>query len=217
MNCTPAETETIRIAALLHDIGKVGLPPEVTTVEPEALPDHLKRIYHSHAVRGQFLLGHIDWLHDVGVLIRHHHEQMNGSGAPDRLIGAEIPLGARLIAIADYIDRTTCHAKYGTMLHTTFKKMRILVGRNFDKELIGHFEEIAPPILERPGIKIEQKEIIPLSELVPGTLMGEDLYTGSRILLVERGENISSDKVEQIRRALDMDPPACTTVLVSKA
>ncbi len=214
--CTPEETETIRIAALLHDIGKVGLPQEVAAAEPDMLPEYQKRIYFSHAVRGQFMVSHIDWLDQVGVLIRHHHEQMGGSGTPDRLIGAEIPLGSRIIAIADHVDRYTNHAKHGTMLHTTIRNIRLMAGRRFDKDLIPCFEEVVPDIIERAPFNKEHSEIIPLNALTTGIVMGEELHTGSRLLLMERGEVITAEKMAQIRRALEIDPPTATSVLVGK-
>lgn len=215
-NCTPAAVETIRIAALLHDLGKIGLPPEVALAAvPEKLPDTLKKIYSSHGVRGQFLTSHIEGLQEAGVLIRHHHEQVNGSGQPDRLIGEEIPLGARIIAIADYIDRCTSHEKTGTMLFNVMKNVKNLAGRNFDQGLIPHFEEVAPRLYDTPELNKELSEIVTLAELKSGMLMGEDLSTGSGVKIIARGEMITEEKLQQIRRAQQIDQPVLTKVLVS--
>lgn len=214
VNCSPAEIETIRIAALLHDIGKIGLSPEVILPEPDKLPEPLKQIYQTHSVRGQFLLSGVDGLDEVGVLIRHHHEKMNGSGTPDHLIEAEIPLGSRIIALADHIDRSVNHARYGTQLYTVLKNTRNLAGRSFDKALIPCFEEVAPFILEQPEFEKRQREIIPLDELATGMVAGEKLYTGSHILLFECGEKITAEKFLQMCRSREIDPPACSKVLV---
>jgi len=215
--CTPEEIETIRLAALLHDIGKVGLPTEILTAMPDKLPEAAKKLYQSHSVRGQFLLSHIDWLREAGLLIRHHHEQMNGSGIPDRLIGDEIPLGARIISVADYIDRSTNHAKSGNMLFNVMKNVRNLVGRSFDQTLLPHFEQIAPELLDRSEFNKEQAEIVSLNEIVTGMFMGEDLYTISRILLAEKGERVTTEMLAGIKRAQEIDPPATVRVLVSSA
>ncbi|HEY4745861.1 MAG TPA: HD domain-containing phosphohydrolase, partial [Desulfuromonadaceae bacterium] len=216
LHCHPAQVETIRLAAQLHDIGKLGMDHHLTAQAPEALPEHQRKIYQTHAVRGQFLLSQFDWLKEAGVIIRHHHEEVNGSGMPDHLVGSEIPLGSRIIAIADYLDRTTNHAKDGTMFYTAFRKVKMLAGRCFDKELIGLFEEIAPRILERPRLSIDQKEFIPLRELSQGCVMYDDLYSGSRIVLAERGEEVSEKHMELIRRALEIDPPASREILIGK-
>jgi putative two-component system response regulator len=217
INCTPAEIETIRIAALLHDLGKIGLPPDVALAAvPEKLLDTSRKLYQSHSVRGQFLVSHIEELQDVGILIRHHHEQVNGSGMPDHLIGEEIPLGARIIAIADYIDRATSHEKSGTMLFNVIKNARNLAGRNFDQGLIPYFEEIASTIYDKPELNKELSEIVALAELKAGMLMGEDLSTGSGILLLKRGELITEERLYQVRQAQQIDQPASSKVLVNR-
>ena len=212
---SPAQVETIRLAALLHDIGKIGLPTEVATAIPDKLPEAQKRIYLSHALRGQFLLSQIDWLQEAGVLIRHHHEQMNGAGAPDRLIGAEIPLGARIIAIADYLDRATSHEKSGTMLYNVMKNLVSLAVRCFDPQLIAHFEEVAPAVFDKPELDKEQSKIVAVAELAPGMVMGEELYSGSQLLLLDRGEQVSAEKLLRVQRALQLDPPTSLKVIVS--
>jgi putative two-component system response regulator len=215
-NCSSATVETIRVAALLHDLGKIGLPPEVALAAvPEKLPDILRKLYQNHAVRGQFLTSHIEGLRETGLLIRHHHEQFNGSGYPDRLIGEEIPLGARIIAIADYIDRATSHEKTGTMLFYVMKNLKNLAGRNFDQGLIPYFEEVVPSMYVKPDMNKELSEIVTLAELKPGMLMGEDLCTGSGVKIIARGEMITEEKLKQIRRAQQIDQPVLTKVLVS--
>jgi putative nucleotidyltransferase with HDIG domain len=217
VGCTASEVETIRLAALLHDIGKIGLPPEVTMTLPDNLTELQKRIYLSHAVRGQFLLSHIDWLHEAGVLIRHHHEMMDGSGLPDRLNGEEIPLGARIIAVADYIDLSASHIKSGTLLYSVLKNIKNQARNHFDQHLIAHFTEVAHGIFDKPELDKERSVILPLKELVPGMIMGERLFSGSQVLLIDRGESVTVEKLRRVKLSLEIDPPSCIEVLVNKA
>jgi len=93
----------------------------------------------------------------------------------------------------------------------------MLAGRCFDKELITHFEALLPEIIERAPFNKEQSEIIPLAELAPGMIMGEELRTGSQLLLIERGETVTSEKLSQLRRAMEIDRPQSSKVLVGKA
>lgn len=214
LGCSQDAIETIRLAALLHDIGKIGLPSDIVFASADTLAEAQKKVYASHPVRGQFLLSHIDWLNEAGVLIRHHHEQMNGSGAPDRLIGEEIPLGSRIIAIADYLDRATNHEVAGTMLHNAIRKLRNLANRSFDQELIQHTEEVVADVFDRQPFNNEQARILPVEELEPGMIMGEALYTCSRMLLLEQGELVTVEALQQVRLARKIDPPATASVLV---
>jgi HD-GYP domain-containing protein (c-di-GMP phosphodiesterase class II) len=63
IGCNPHEIESIRLAALLHDIGKISLPTEIVTTTTDKLSELQKKVYFTHAVRGQMLLSHIKWLH----------------------------------------------------------------------------------------------------------------------------------------------------------
>ena len=216
LNCSAAETENIRVAALLHDIGKIGMAPDAISRDPDRLSGNLKRVYLTHAVRGQFLLSGLDWLNDAGVLIRHHHEHMNGSGTPDFLEGAEIPLGSRIIAIADYVDRATNHLRSGSMLYSTLQKMQVSAGRRFDPELLVAFAETAAAMPQWRDAKKEPSEMVAVQALIPGMTMREDLYTGSRILLIEYGKKVTPEIALQIGIALKIDAPACAKVLVSR-
>ena len=95
--------ESIRVAALLHDIGKIGIPDTILT-KPGGLSDEEFQYIRRHPVVGAEILEQMSTLTEESRLVRHHHENWNGTGYPDRLTGEEIPLGARIINIADSID-----------------------------------------------------------------------------------------------------------------
>ena len=133
------DSRTIRdlqLAVQLHDIGKLGenssrsLPAEMSANELQQ--------YRQHPVRGQSILGRIESLQHVGLMVRHHHEAFDGSGFPDGLKGSDIPLGARLIGIADYLD----HAGHGQDKGANSPVLRQLslgAGTLFAPELIEYF------------------------------------------------------------------------------
>jgi len=108
------ELETIRRAALLHDIGMIGMPPHLFGKRPSDMTPEELRLFQQHPVRGQTAIDAVEELRPAGVLIRHHHEQYNGNGYPDRLAKEEIPLGARIIGFANYIDREMGDRRGGT-------------------------------------------------------------------------------------------------------
>jgi diguanylate cyclase (GGDEF)-like protein len=98
-----AELEVLSTASLFHDIGKVSVPESIL-LKPARLDSHEWRIVQRHPAEGARLLGRLGFLADALPAIRHHHERYDGSGYPDGLQGEEIPLGARIVNVADALD-----------------------------------------------------------------------------------------------------------------
>ncbi len=95
--------ETIRLGAILHDVGKIGIPDRVL-LKPGALDDEERRIIETHPVIGDKLLEPLDLLASARPIVRHHHERWDGGGYPDGIQGELIPVGARIVAVADSIE-----------------------------------------------------------------------------------------------------------------
>jgi putative nucleotidyltransferase with HDIG domain len=100
------EVDTIRTLALLHDIGKIGIPEEILLKRGPLSEDETRQI-HSHPERAVTILKYIDGLDKSLDAIRYHHERYDGSGYPKGLKGNAIPLNARIIAVADAFDALT--------------------------------------------------------------------------------------------------------------
>jgi putative two-component system response regulator len=97
------QIETIRLGAILHDVGKIGIPDRVL-LKPGPLDDEERAIVETHPEIGDKLLEPLDLLSGARPIVRHHHERWDGAGYPDRLAGDEIPLGARIVCVADSIE-----------------------------------------------------------------------------------------------------------------
>jgi putative two-component system response regulator len=97
------EVETVRLGAILHDVGKIGIPDRVL-LKPSALDEEERRIVETHPEIGDKLLEPLDLLAGARPIVRHHHERWDGEGYPDRLAGTAIPLGARIVAVADSVE-----------------------------------------------------------------------------------------------------------------
>jgi putative two-component system response regulator len=97
------EIETIRLGAILHDVGKIGIPDRVL-LKPSALDEEERRIVETHPEIGDKLLEPLDLLAGARPIVRHHHERWDGQGYPDRLAATDIPLGARIVAVADSVE-----------------------------------------------------------------------------------------------------------------
>jgi len=100
----PARTiKTVRAAALLHDIGKIGVPDAILT-KPGPLDEEEFRLIRRHPETAVEILGHVSFLREEKELILHHHERFDGNGYPGGLARERIPLGARILAVADALE-----------------------------------------------------------------------------------------------------------------
>jgi putative nucleotidyltransferase with HDIG domain len=111
MNLGESELEQLEWAGLLHDIGKIGIRDAVL-LKPERLTREERMLMNEHPSKGEEILRDVDRLATIRPLIRHHHEWYNGSGYPDRLIGEEIPLLARVLHVADAFEAMTASRPY---------------------------------------------------------------------------------------------------------
>lgn len=111
LGLTDDRLELLRWAGRLHDLGKIGVPNSILR-KPGKLTDAEFTVMKSHAPRGGNVAGRSRMLAAAAPLIRAHHERMNGTGYPDGLAGEQIPLEARIIAVADVWDALTCDRPY---------------------------------------------------------------------------------------------------------
>ncbi len=131
------ERDDLELAALLHDVGKIASPDGVLD-KPDRLTREEWAIIREHPVRGADMIGHIAQMEHVADIIRHHHERWDGSGYPDALSGEAIPLGARILALADAYDAMTTARAYKQALSPehAVSELRRCAGDQFDPGLV---------------------------------------------------------------------------------
>lgn len=132
--------ETISISALLHDVGKIGIDDKILKKPGFLTPEEFE-IMKQHPVKGFNIMKTIEQMRSVLPGLRSHHEQWDGNGYPDRLKGDEIPLIARIIAVADTLDAMTTNRPYQQALTFEFavEKINKNVGVKYDKNVVSAF------------------------------------------------------------------------------
>jgi putative nucleotidyltransferase with HDIG domain len=111
LGLAPAVVDVVAQAGLLHDIGKIGVP-EAILRKPGPLSPQEWTVMRAHPVIGAQIVAPFEFFERASRVIRHHHERWDGSGYPDGLIGEDIPLEARIVAVADVFDALTSGRSY---------------------------------------------------------------------------------------------------------
>jgi HD-GYP domain-containing protein (c-di-GMP phosphodiesterase class II) len=147
MGLVEAEQDLAHTAGLLHDIGKFALPDRI--LHAEILSDEDWAVVRRHPQDGATLVGRLDGYGPVADAILYHHEHVDGSGYPAGLIGNEIPLASRILAVCNVYDTLTARDSYRSPMtpQDAIAELRRVSGRQLDAEIVDAF--IA--MLERDG------------------------------------------------------------------
>lgn len=129
--------ERIRIAAVLHDIGKIGVKGAILNKTSKLTKEEYEEVK-KHPELGEKLISKIEDFSDIAKIVRHHHEWYSGQGYPDGLRGEEIPLESRIIAIADAFDAMTSDRPYRKAMDrkTALEILRRNEGSQWDPEIL---------------------------------------------------------------------------------
>jgi putative nucleotidyltransferase with HDIG domain len=114
MSLQPELVAKVRTAALLHDVGKIETPRQILE-KPGKLTEEEYEVVKRHAMTGAAMVSSLED-HELTEIVRHHHERIDGGGYPDGLAAEEIPLGARIVAVADTFDAVTSARSYRTAM-----------------------------------------------------------------------------------------------------
>jgi putative nucleotidyltransferase with HDIG domain len=164
MGLSEREQEVARLCGLVHDIGKIGLPPGLLEkTGPLNLEE--RRLMQEHSAIGERILSNVQGYDEVAEVVRHHHERIDGNGYPDGLGGDSIPLLARIIAVADAYDAMTSQRPYRDAMPSRVARLRLAqaVGTQFDVSVVAAFEAILATATEkyRSGAETRSLEAVP--------------------------------------------------------
>ena len=143
MGLSPDVQERTYLCGLVHDIGKIGLPASLL-LKAGPLTLEERRQMQEHPVIGETILKKVDLYADVALVVRHHHERIDGEGYPDKLPGDGIPLVLRIIAVADAYNAMTSKRSYRDAMPSRVARLRLAqaVESQFDTSAVAAFEAI---------------------------------------------------------------------------
>src|SRR5580698_10515347 len=169
---TEDETEALRAASVLHDIGKLAVPEHIISKPGKLTPEEFEKMK-IHPIVGAEILERVAFPYPVAPIVRSHHERWDGSGYPDGLAAADIPIGARILAAVDCLDALASHRQYrpALPLAQAMAKVKEKSGTWFDPQVVA--------ILESRYIDLER-----MAQMTEET---EGLRGLSRTVRVERG------------------------------
>jgi diguanylate cyclase (GGDEF)-like protein len=173
------EIERIRVASLLHDLGKLAVPPEILD-KPTALSDNEWQAIGEHPRIGQVILEQASGLREAIPVVLHHHERFNGGGYPHGLKGNEIPMGARIVSVADAYHAMVHDRPYKTALNheEALAELRQHAGTQFDPEVVNVFCAVYAEGVPPDGLQ----EVYRLHERARGGLERIDPHAAAAVL-----------------------------------
>ena len=173
------EIERIRVASLLHDLGKLAVPSEILD-KPTALSDGEWQAIGEHPRIGQVILEQASSLREAIPVVLHHHERFNGGGYPHGLRGNEIPIGARIVSVADAYHAMVHDRPYKTALghEAALAELRVNAGTQFDPEVVNLFCAVYADGVPPDGLE----EVYRLHERARGGLQRLDPHAAAAVL-----------------------------------
>jgi response regulator RpfG family c-di-GMP phosphodiesterase len=184
----PDEVRRIQVAALVHDIGLLGLSQALTIRVPSGLPMAGRIQYQQHAEIGYTLLSSVERLTDIAGWIRHHHERWDGNGYPDRLSRIEIPMPSRIIGLAaGYIEASAARGGIANWLRLQREDGA------YDPDLVDLLERE----LRGDAADVTYK-LVELEALQPGMVLLEDVRATTGTVILAAGHALSAEQVARV-------------------
>jgi response regulator RpfG family c-di-GMP phosphodiesterase len=191
------QIQDLFVAGLLHDLGFTAIPENVLTIAQMLLGPAEMNAYRRHPVLAAQALMALEDMQGVIPMVRGHHERYDGKGFPDRLMGDDIPLGARILAVADHYDDLLHGHITGKPLKPDQAKSLLQrgAGEQFDPELLA----VLLRLTDEQPTQYPLREVA-ARELKPGMVIGRDLKTAENVVLLAIGQVLSTGLIQRIQR-----------------
>lgn len=200
MSLSDHESRQIYFAAVLHDIGKIGIESAILGKSLRDMSINEQKRYYQHVFLGEAALMSFDPLKEVASIIRCHHERYDGKGFPGRLSGQGIPMGARIIALADDYDNLQLPNNFiDRVLSEDQAHAYILAesGKRYDPAVVSAFDAAIGEI--RALLSQKKEAVLTLDKLVPGMKLSRDLVNHHGLVMLAAGKTIHENHIAKLK------------------
>ncbi|MBI4665100.1 MAG: response regulator [Nitrospinae bacterium] len=208
MGLKETDAQTVVVAALLHDIGKIGWPDELLMKPIVSLNMKERGEYMKHPAVAQASLMPLEPLNEAGVIIRSHHEQYDGKGFPDHLAGQDIPLGSRILLVANDYDALMT----GNLLNEKLSHQQAVEfilensHKKYDPEVVDAF--MASLISSSASETSLHELILDSASLRVGMKLSRDLYSSNNIFYLSKGQALTESTIALLKNIERMEDTA---------
>lgn len=204
------EVQDIFLAGLLHDIGRLGMPDSLLTRPVVTFNAREKAEYSKYPVKGQLALAPLDQLAACGNIVRSHRERFDGRGFPDHLAGEHIPIGARILAVADDFDSMLMGVLLSRRLNRDEALSQLRDGANslYDPKIVDALHFINQRDTLRPQI------LVPSDQLKVGMIVGSDIVNKEGMVILFHDQVLDDAGIARIRQA-ELENSALIPILSS--
>ncbi|MEK7879419.1 MAG: HD domain-containing phosphohydrolase, partial [candidate division NC10 bacterium] len=208
MDISGKELFLMEIAATLHDVGKVALPPEILNKPEASLSRTETEALRRHAAQGEMIVAMVPDMAEAAKIIRHHHEQFDGGGYPDRLKRQAIPLGSRVIAAVDAYDKALnarAHFESATP-EKALQFVRSKCPEKFDPDVVAAIAECLgdSQLAWGEGTEVEVRP----KDLQAGMVLSREMRTARGLLLLPKDSALTQEHLARIQNYQTSDPVA---------
>lgn len=202
LELSSTEMFQLRHGAALHDIGKLGVSPDILAQPRSQLTDIQRELLDQHVGHGESLVSVIPNMEAASRFVRHHHEHYDGNGFPDQLCREDIPLGARIVAVADAFDNLlNSRDSYGeTSPRAALELIRHRSGSWFDPRVVAALEScVQAKAADGESTQESELEIHP-DDMVEGMVLARDLTSCRGLLLLNSDTVLNEESIALIQR-----------------
>ena len=198
LELSPKEVEQIRIAALLHNIGKLSLPDAIRKKPMNKLSKMEKDVFRQHPIQGEAVLSGMTGLKTVAKIVRSHAEYINGKGFPDRMLDKVIPIGSRIISVTSDFQKLESNLLVEEIStpEDAIEYIKEHSGKLYDARIVELFLHYYEENLQGYRSPLSQ---LSLKKVQEGMILGENLVSANGLLLLTKDTPINDEHMQQLK------------------